>query len=91
MRCYRRRAVVAARLVELLNELGFETQTFDVAPGRPNVLYIEGTPQHARVPRMLLMGAVLHEKMPWTLYAIHAGDALVKTLLMTAILGVWRR
>ncbi len=40
---------------------------------------------------MLLMGAVLHEKMPWMLYAIHAGDALVKTLLMTAILGVWRR
>lgn len=40
---------------------------------------------------MLLMGAVLHEKMPWKLYAIHAGDALVKTLLMTVILGVWRR
>src|SRR2546422_9534001 len=40
---------------------------------------------------MLLMGAVLHEKMPWMLYAIHAGDALVKTLLMTAILGVWRK
>jgi hypothetical protein len=40
---------------------------------------------------MLLMGAVLHEKMPWMLYAIHAGDALVKTLLMTVILGVARR
>jgi hypothetical protein len=40
---------------------------------------------------MLLMGAVLHEKMPWTLYAIHAGDALVKTLLMTVILGGWRK
>ena len=40
---------------------------------------------------MLLMGAVLHERMPWTLYAIHAGDALVKTLLMTVILGVWRK
>jgi Protein of unknown function (DUF1761) len=39
---------------------------------------------------MLLMGAVIHEKMPWKLYAIHAGDALVKTLLMTVILGVWR-
>jgi hypothetical protein len=24
---------------------------------------------------MLLMGVVLHEKMPWMLYAIHAGDA----------------
>jgi len=40
---------------------------------------------------MLLMGAVLHEKMPWMLYAIHAGDALVKTILMTVILSVWRR
>ena len=28
---------------------------------------------------------------PGTLYAIHAGDALVKTLLMTVILGVWRK
>jgi len=40
---------------------------------------------------MLLMGAVLHEHMPWMLYAIHAGDALVKTLLMTGILGIWRK
>ncbi len=40
---------------------------------------------------MLLMGAVLHEKMPWMLYSIRAGDAFVKTLLMTVILGVWRR
>ncbi len=39
---------------------------------------------------MLLLGAVLHENMPWQLYAIHAGDALVKTLLMAVILGVWR-
>ena len=39
---------------------------------------------------MLLIGAVIHENMPWKLYAIHAGDALVKTLLMTVILGVWR-
>jgi len=38
---------------------------------------------------MLLMGAVLHEKMPLTLYAIHSGDALVKTLLMSLILGMW--
>jgi len=40
---------------------------------------------------MLLLGAVLHEKMPPKLYAIHVGDALVKTLLMTVILGLWRR
>jgi len=39
----------------------------------------------------LLFGAVIHENMPWKLYAIHAGDALVKTLLMAVVLGVWRR
>ena len=39
---------------------------------------------------MLLLGAVLHEKMPPKLYAIHVGDALVKTLLMTVILAAWR-
>jgi hypothetical protein len=38
----------------------------------------------------LLLGAVIWENMPWRLYAIHAGDALVKMLLMAAILGVWR-
>lgn len=38
----------------------------------------------------LLLGAVLHERMPTGLYAIHAGDALVKMLLMAVILGLWR-
>lgn len=40
---------------------------------------------------MLLVGSVLHEKMPLKLYFIHAGDALVKTLIMSAIIGVWQR
>ena len=38
----------------------------------------------------ILLGAVIHDGMSWTLYAIHAGDWLVKTLLITTILGVWR-
>jgi hypothetical protein len=37
-----------------------------------------------------LAGSVLHESTPWRLYAIHVGDGLVKILLMTAILGLWR-
>jgi hypothetical protein len=41
------------------------------------------------IQAMLLLGTPLHENMPWQLYAIHAGDALVKTLLMAVILGVW--
>lgn len=38
-----------------------------------------------------LLGAVIHEHYPWKLYAIHVGDGLVRTLLMTVILGAWRR
>ena len=35
---------------------------------------------------MMLWGAVLHEGMPWRLYAIHASDALVKTVVMCLLL-----
>src|SRR6266568_4095026 len=38
----------------------------------------------------LLLGTVIHENMPWKLYAIHAGHGLVNILVMTVILGVWR-
>ena len=40
---------------------------------------------------MAIVGSVIHENYPWQLYAIHAGDALVKTLLITVILAVWRK
>ena len=42
-------------------------------------------------PAMILLGSVVHENVPLMLAAIHSGDWLVKLLLMTAILGVWRR
>ncbi len=38
----------------------------------------------------LLVGAVIWENMPWKLYAIHAGDALVKIILMAVLLRAWR-
>ncbi len=41
-------------------------------------------------PLILLTGSALWENVPWKLAAIHAGDWLVKLLLMTAILGAWR-
>ena len=34
-----------------------------------------------------LAGSVLHEGVPWRLYAIHAGDGLAKMLVMATILG----
>lgn len=42
-------------------------------------------------PAMILLGSVVHENVPLMLAAIHAGDWLVKLLLMAIILGVWRR
>jgi hypothetical protein len=40
---------------------------------------------------MAIAGSVLHEQYPLGLYAIHVGDALLATLTMTLILGLWRR
>jgi hypothetical protein len=41
-------------------------------------------------PITLLVGSVIWENTPWQLAAIHAGDWLVKLLLIAVILGVWR-
>jgi hypothetical protein len=41
-------------------------------------------------PVILLSGSVMYENVPWKLAAIHAGDWLVKLLIITVILGVWR-
>lgn len=41
-------------------------------------------------PVMLLLGSVLHEKVPWRLAALHAGDWLAKLLLITVIVTVWK-
>ena len=40
---------------------------------------------------MILVGSVMWENVPWMLATIHAGDWLVKTLLIAVILGVWRK
>ncbi len=41
----------------------------------------------AAFPVVLLSGSVFHEKVPWQLAAIHAGDWLVKLLLVSAVVG----
>jgi uncharacterized protein DUF1761 len=38
-------------------------------------------------PVVLLTGSVVHEKAPWQQAAIHAGDWLVKLMLISAIVG----
>jgi len=39
---------------------------------------------------VLYSGSVLWERVPWRLAAIHAGDWLVKTVVIAVIVGVWR-
>lgn len=41
-------------------------------------------------PVVLLIGSVFHENVPWKLAAIHAGDWLVKLVVIAVIVGVWR-
>ena len=38
-------------------------------------------------PVVLLTGSVVHEKVPWQQAAIHAGDWLVKLLLISLVVG----
>jgi len=38
-------------------------------------------------PAVILAGAILHENVPWRLAAIHAGDWLIKLLVMSVIIG----
>lgn len=40
---------------------------------------------------MMWVGAIMWEKTPWQIAAIHSGDWLLKTLLIAAIIGAWRR
>lgn len=40
-------------------------------------------------PLVLWTGAVVHERAPWRLAAIHGGDWLVKLLLVAIIVAVW--
>jgi len=42
-------------------------------------------------PFVLWTGAIMWENVPLELAAIHAGDWLLKLLLITVIVGVWRR
>lgn len=41
-------------------------------------------------PVVLLAGSVIYEKTPWKLAALHAGDWLIKLMLIGSILAVWK-
>jgi hypothetical protein len=40
---------------------------------------------------MMWVGAIMWQKTPWQIAAIHSGDWLLKTRLIAVILGVWQR
>jgi len=42
-------------------------------------------------PVAMLVGASLWDNKPWLLSLIHAGDWLVKMLVMAVVVGAWRR
>jgi len=71
-------AVVIAYAVTLLN-LWFMNQALIVAVW----LWVG-------FPVVLLVGAVVHEKFPVGLAVIHAGDWLIKLLLLCVIFTAWR-
>jgi Protein of unknown function (DUF1761) len=80
-----RHLVVAFALAYLVARLGIV--------GWKSALQL-GLPLWIGFPAVLLAGSVIHDNVPdnvpWMLAAIHAGDWLVKILLMTVILGVSR-
>lgn len=39
---------------------------------------------------MMWVGAIMWEKTPWQVAAIHSGDWLLKTILIAVIVGAWR-
>ncbi len=41
-------------------------------------------------PAVLFSGSIFHERYPWQLAAIHAGDWLLKLLIVTLITTLWR-
>jgi hypothetical protein len=51
----------------------------------PREALVLGTGLWTAFPVVLLTGSVFHEKVPWRLAAIHAGDWLVKLLLVSAV------
>ena len=41
-------------------------------------------------PVILLAGSVMYENVSWKLAAIHAGDWLIKLLLLAIVIALWR-
>ncbi|MEP6815285.1 MAG: DUF1761 domain-containing protein [Marmoricola sp.] len=76
-----RTLVVATVVAGLIDRLG--------ADGVADALVL-GLVLWVAFPAVLLSGAVIWDKVPPRLAAIHAGDWLVKLLVISAVVGAWR-
>ena len=77
---FARSLVVAAVVAGLTSEIGIEGWLSAVGLGL--VLWFG-------FPAIILSGSVLHENVPWRLAAIHAGDWLLKLVVIAIVVGVW--
>jgi hypothetical protein len=77
-----RNLILASALARLVRGLGVSTWT--AAAGLAVLLWVA-------FPVVLWTGGIMWENVPLELAAIHAGDWLAKLLVITVIVGVWRR
>jgi len=76
-----RNLVIATVLAWLMEQIGSDGWTDAVVLGF--VIWVG-------FPVTILSGSAIHEKVPWQLAAIHAGDWLLKLLAIALIVGLWR-
>jgi hypothetical protein len=76
---------VAKLLAAVVTGLAAEADVHRLAGG-----IVLGLALWTAFPFVLWTGAVVHEGTPWRLAAIHAGDWLVKLVVVGAIVSVWR-
>ena len=79
--------VVAAVVARLATEIGITA--WPRVPSRCSRAVILGLALWLAFPVILLLGSVVHENVPWQLAALHAGDWLVKLLVVSLIVGIW--
>jgi len=77
---YRTTVIIAFMVAYFVSRVGISG--FADAAGVGALLWI--------FPAAILLGSVVHEGVPLALAAIHAGDWLVKLLLIGVVVGVWR-
>jgi Protein of unknown function (DUF1761) len=83
---------------KVLAELGRSLVVALVAAGLSSLIRIQGLDEAllvgvalwAAFPLVLMAGAVIHEGMAVELATIHAGDWLLKLLLIAVVVGLWR-